>query len=234
MKLSRLGAVSVGLLVGSTLAGGLLGGRALAGGGRLSEQMRLYTAMMDVVQMVLSGKTNKDIVRRINTHGGGAVGISGIDADLLRVRRLRPDGVDLGFVGEVVSVNTDFLHLLADHGSMPVVAPVGVDENGIVHNVNADTAAAAVAAFLRAEKLVYLSDVPGVLADGSLVHSLTRASAASGVVICACAICCRDCAEGIFWSSALACWKPPTTSVGLIFSIFISFRMRAARSLGAG
>ena len=134
--------------------------------------------MMDVVQMVLSGKTNKDIVRRINAHGGGAVGISGIDADLLRVRRLRPDGVDLGFVGEVVSVNTDFLHLLADHGSMPVVAPVGVDENGIVHNVNADTAAAAVAAFLRAEKLVYLSDVPGVLADGSLVHSLTRASAA--------------------------------------------------------
>jgi acetylglutamate kinase len=134
--------------------------------------------MMDVVQMVLSGKTNKDIVRRINTHGGSAVGISGIDADLLRVRRHRPDGEDLGLVGEVVSVNTDFLHLLADHGSMPVIAPVGVDEHGAVHNVNADTAAAAVGAFLRAEKLVYLSDVPGVLADGSLVHSLTRASAA--------------------------------------------------------
>ena len=134
--------------------------------------------MMDVVQMVLSGKTNKDIVRRINRHGGDAVGVSGIDADLLRVRRHQPDGEDLGLVGEVVTVNTEFLHLLADHGSMPVIAPVGVDEGGVVHNVNADTAAAAVAAFLRAEKLVYLSDVPGVMTEGELVHSLTRASAA--------------------------------------------------------
>ena len=134
--------------------------------------------MMDVVQMVLSGKTNKDIVRRINRHGGDAVGVSGIDADLLRVRRHQPDGEDLGLVGEVVTVNTEFLHLLADHGSMPVIAPVGVDDGGVVHNVNADTAAAAVAAFLRAEKLVYLSDVPGVMTEGELVHSLTRASAA--------------------------------------------------------
>jgi len=134
--------------------------------------------MMDVVQMVLSGKTNKDVVRRINMHGGDAVGMSGIDADLLRVRRHQPDGHDLGLVGEVVTVNTDFLHLLADHGSMPVIAPVGVDDAGVVYNVNADTAAAAVAASLKAEKLVYLSDVPGVLTDGSLLSHLTRAAAA--------------------------------------------------------
>jgi acetylglutamate kinase len=128
---------------------------------------------------VLGGKTNKDIVRRINRHGGDAVGVSGIDAGLLLVRRHRPGGEDLGLVGEVVSVNTDFLHLLADHGSMPVIAPVGVDDNGVVHNVNADTAAAAVASFLQAKKLVYLSDVPGVMVSGELVHSLTRAAASA-------------------------------------------------------
>ena len=143
------------------------------GGHRYTDQ-----PMMDVVQMVLSGKTNKDIVRRINRHGGGAVGISGIDADLLRVRRYKPDGEDLGLVGDVVSVNTEFIRMLTDHGSMPVIAPVGVDDDGAVHNVNADTAAAAVAAFLRAEKLVYLSDVPGVIVNGALLPSLTRTSAA--------------------------------------------------------
>jgi acetylglutamate kinase len=133
--------------------------------------------MVDVVQMVLAGKTNKDIVARINQHDGGAVGICGIDNDLLRVRRYDAGGVDLGLVGDITSVNTGFLELLIGQGIMPVIAPLGVDGTWTVHNVNADTAAAAIAAALRAEKLVYLSDVEGVLEHGSLVHTLTRADA---------------------------------------------------------
>ncbi len=129
-------------------------------------------AMMGVVQMVLAGKTNKDIVARINQHDGEAVGLCGIDADLLRVRRFEENGVDLGFVGLVVTVNTAYLHLLLNNGIMPVIAPVGVDAHWRPHNVNADLAAASIASALRAEKLVYLSDVTGVLAHGSLVHSL--------------------------------------------------------------
>ncbi len=133
-------------------------------------------AMMEVVQMVLAGKTNKDIVERINLHDGEAVGLCGIDANLLQVRK-ESSGVDLGLVGEVTQVNTVFLDLLFSHGFMPVIAPVGVDAKGQTHNINADLAAGNVATALRAEKLVYLSDVEGVLANGSLVHSLNRVEA---------------------------------------------------------
>jgi acetylglutamate kinase len=133
--------------------------------------------MMDVVRMVLVGKTNKDIVARINRHDGGAVGISGIDARLLSVRTLEP----LGLVGEIDAVNADFLTMLLDHGMLPVIAPVGVDAGGRPHNINADHAAARVAAALGAAKLVYLSDVEGVMAEGRLIHSLTRETAASMV-----------------------------------------------------
>jgi acetylglutamate kinase len=133
--------------------------------------------MMDVVQMVLAGKTNKDIVARINQHDGEAVGLCGIDADLLRVERRLEHGVDLGLVGDVSSVNVPFLNLLLNHGVMPVIAPVGVDTSWKAHNINADHAAAHVAAALKAEKLVYLSDVEGVLVNGTLIHSLTREDA---------------------------------------------------------
>ncbi|MEK9138007.1 MAG: acetylglutamate kinase, partial [Bacteroidota bacterium] len=128
--------------------------------------------MMDVVQMVLAGKTNKDLVARINQHDGEAVGLCGIDADLLRVVRSNENGIDLGLVGEVVGVNTSFLNLLLNNNTMPVIAPVGVDSEWKAHNINADLAAASVAAALKAEKLVYLSDVEGVLINGTLVHSL--------------------------------------------------------------
>jgi acetylglutamate kinase len=127
-------------------------------------------ATMKVVQMVLAGSTNKDIVARINQQEGQAVGLCGIDANLLRVRRTTEK--DLGLVGEVVNVNTGFINLLLNNGLMPVLAPIGVDEQGQVHNINADIAAASVAAALRAEKLVYLSDVEGVLADGMLIDSI--------------------------------------------------------------
>ncbi|MBK9472181.1 MAG: acetylglutamate kinase [bacterium] len=136
-------------------------------------------AMMSVVQMVLGGKTNQDIVARINRHDGGAVGLSGVDNSLLRVTRHRADdGADLGLVGEVEQVNTAFLESLLAQEVLPVIAPIGVDANGEVHNVNADTAAGALAAALKAEKLVYLSDIPGVLVHGRLLPSLGRARAA--------------------------------------------------------
>ncbi len=131
-------------------------------------------AMMDVVQMVLAGKTNKDIVARINQHDGEAIGLCGIDADLLRVEKTMDNGADLGLVGDVTSVNTTFLNLLLNNNTMPVIAPVGVDRAWTAHNINADLAAAAVAAALKAEKLVYLSDVEGVLVNGALVHSLKK------------------------------------------------------------
>jgi acetylglutamate kinase len=130
--------------------------------------------MMKVVQMVLAGRTNKDIVARINQHDGDAIGLCGIDANLLRVKKAEDGAADLGLVGQVTDVNTGFLELLLKNGTMPVLAPVGVDAHGQAMNVNADIAAASVAAALHAEKLVYLSDVEGVLVNGALVHSLTR------------------------------------------------------------
>ena len=134
--------------------------------------------MMGVVQMVLGGKTNQDIVARINQHDGGAVGLSGVDNGLFLVRRHTDGGADLGFVGDVVRVNTKFLETLFTHDIMPVIAPIGVDAEGQVYNINADTAAGSLAAALQAEKLVYLSDVPGVMESNDLVPSLDRARAA--------------------------------------------------------
>lgn len=136
-------------------------------------------AMMAVVQMVLGGRNNQDIVARVNRHDGGALGLSGVDNSLFRVvRHAGRDGADLGLVGEVVSVNTGFLEGLLAQDLLPVIAPLGVDAAGRIHNVNADTAAGALAAALRAEKLVYLSDIPGVLVKGALLPSLNRAQAA--------------------------------------------------------
>lgn len=131
-------------------------------------------AMMEVVQMVLAGKTNKDIVARINQHEGNAVGVCGIDGSLLRVRRAQPDGHDLGFVGEITEVNSAFLNLLLTNNCLPVIAPLGYNGDGRAYNVNADLAAAAIASALQAEKLVYLSDVEGVLAGEALVPSMDQ------------------------------------------------------------
>lgn len=130
--------------------------------------------MMEIVQMVLAGKTNKDIVARINQHEGNAVGVCGIDGFLLRVRKLQSNGHDLGFVGEITEVNAGFLNLLLTNNCLPVIAPIGFNGGGHAYNVNADIAAAAIASALQAEKLVYLSDVEGVLANGELVHSMIQ------------------------------------------------------------
>lgn len=136
-------------------------------------------ATVEVVLMALAGKLNKQIVNLINTNGGNAVGLCGLDNLLLRARRLTNsgNGSDLGLVGEIVSVNNEFLALLLSNGMMPVIAPLGAGERGEILNVNADIAASAIASSLRAEKLVYLSDIEGVIMDGERVSTLTRSKA---------------------------------------------------------
>ena len=134
-------------------------------------------SMMEVVQMVLAGKTNKDIVARINLNDGDAVGLCGIDASLLRVKKSTDGEADLGLVGEITEVNTGYLHLLLNNNIMPIIAPIGVDERQQPYNINADVAASTIAASLKAEKLVFLSDVEGVLEEGKLIHSMTQEEA---------------------------------------------------------
>ena len=133
--------------------------------------------MVDVVLMMLAGKLNKEIVNLINTNGGNAVGLCGIDNGLLKAQQITER--DLGLVGDVNSVNTGFLNLLLGNGMMPVVAPLAVGSDSKILNINADLAAGAIATALRAEKLVYLSDIEGVLVDKQLVSSLTCAEAES-------------------------------------------------------
>lgn len=133
--------------------------------------------IIDVVLMVLAGKLNKEIVNLINTSGGNAIGLCGVDGLLLKAQRTM--GKDLGLVGEVISVNTSFLNLLLNNGMMPVIAPLAVGDAGQILNVNADLAAGAIASALKAEKLVYLSDIEGVLVDKQLVSTLTHSKAES-------------------------------------------------------
>lgn len=124
---------------------------------------------MEIVRMVLTGQVQREIVTLINEHGPFAVGLSGEDAQLFRAERRGTviDGVevDLGLVGDVVEVQPDFVTALLDDGRIPVVSTVAPDAAGTAHNVNADTAAAALAVALGAEKLVVLTDVPGLYAD---------------------------------------------------------------------
>ncbi|HTY36528.1 MAG TPA: acetylglutamate kinase [Bacteroidota bacterium] len=133
--------------------------------------------MIEVVLMVLAGLVNKEIVNLINTNGGNAVGLCGVDNMLLRARKLVTNGTDLGLVGEITSVNLSFLSLFLQNGMMPVIAPIGMGENGQLFNINADLAAGAVATALKAEKLVYLSDTEGILVRDKLISTLTKSQA---------------------------------------------------------
>jgi acetylglutamate kinase len=138
---------------------------------------------VEIVEMVLVGKINKQIVALINHHGGKAVGLSGKDANLIMARRRRhrtPDGaeVDLGLVGEVETVNAEPIRLLEQHGFIPVIAPVAIGAAGETYNINADLVAGELAAALGAEKLIHMTDVQGILgADGALVSTLARKDA---------------------------------------------------------
>lgn len=129
------------------------------------------------VVMTLVGTTNKEIVRLINRNGGAAVGVSGMDGSLLVAKKYLPGGVDLGFVGEVESVNTKFISLLLENGSIPVIAPVGVGADGEIYNINADLAAASIASALKAEKLFFMTDTEGILVNDELIPTLTSEKA---------------------------------------------------------
>lgn len=122
---------------------------------------------MEIVQMVLTGKLNKDICKIIEQEGGKAVGLSGVDSGLLRAKKLEKDGVDLGFVGEVEEVHPEIIESLLNEGFIPVVSSVamGLQGDSNSYNINADTAAAKIAVALNAEKFVQLTNVAGVLRD---------------------------------------------------------------------
>jgi acetylglutamate kinase len=139
---------------------------------------------MDIVEMVLAGKINKEIVNLINNAGGRAVGLSGKDGRLVEGQKVEfyrpredepPEIIDIGLVGEVTGVNTELIRTLLGAHFLPVIAPVGVGEQGETLNINADLVAGAVAGALAAAKLILLTDVPGVLnREGLLLSSLTR------------------------------------------------------------
>ncbi|MCY4265005.1 MAG: acetylglutamate kinase [Gammaproteobacteria bacterium] len=138
---------------------------------------------MDVVEMVLGGLVNKEIVNLLNKNQGKAVGITGKDGNLIRAKKLKlrpkgynPDGdlVDMGQVGEVVDINTEVLEIIKNSNFIPVIAPIGTDENGASYNINADSVAGEIARVLGAEKLVLLTNVAGVLnSDGEVLTGLS-------------------------------------------------------------
>jgi acetylglutamate kinase len=130
-----------------------------------------------VAQMVLAGKVNKDLVKLIEKNGGKAIGLSGIDGSLIKAKKLTND-IDLGFVGEITSVNTELLNLSMNSGYIPVVSSIAIGENDTnSYNINADTCASKIASALKAEKLILLTDVPGVMTnpdDSSTLISTLR------------------------------------------------------------
>jgi acetylglutamate kinase len=131
--------------------------------------------------MVLAGKINKEIAALINSHGGCAIGLSGKDGRLIEARKLwvvdeagGTEKVDTGLVGEVTRINLEILQTLTQSDMIPVIAPIGVGENGETYNINADLVAGAIAGALKAAKLLLMTDVPGVLdAQGNLISSMT-------------------------------------------------------------
>ncbi|MDU8946317.1 acetylglutamate kinase [Ovoidimarina sediminis] len=128
-------------------------------------------ATVEVVEMVLSGRVNKRIVQAIGAQGGRAVGLSGKDAGLMICEQTHPD---LGFVGTPVEINAEFLRDLGEKDTIPVIAPIGMGRDGATYNVNGDTAAGAIAAALKADRLLLLTDVAGVKnASGEVVTELT-------------------------------------------------------------
>ena len=140
---------------------------------------------MDVVEMVLGGKVNKEIVAGINQQGGKAVGLSGKDGELIRAKKLHivhketesepPEIIDPGLVGEVTHINPDLINTLASRGFIPIIAPVGVGDNGETFNINADLVAGKIAIALGAGRLIFLTDVDGVLDGGGALISSVNA-----------------------------------------------------------
>ena len=154
---------------------------------RFIEGMRVTDEQtMDVVEMVLGGQVNKDIVNLINSHGGSAIGLTGKDARLIRARKLKvthqaadmqqPEIIDIGQVGEVASVNTELLNMLVQGDFIPVIAPIGVGPNGESYKINADLVAGKVAEALHAEKLMLLTNIAGLMdKEGNVLTGLNTA-----------------------------------------------------------
>ncbi len=145
---------------------------------------------MDVVEMVLVGKVNKEIVNQINLNGGKSVGLSGKDGHFIKARKLEmviskkdtpPEIIDLGKVGEVDKIETKLIETLKKEGFIPIIAPVGVDEAGETYNINADSVAGAMAEALQAKRLILLTDVPGILSGDKLLSSLNRKQAIESI-----------------------------------------------------
>lgn len=125
---------------------------------------------MDIVEMVLCGKVNKEIVSNINKQGGRAIGLSGIDANLIKAKQLliktkNRKALDLGHTGRVESIDSTIINALHKEGFIPIIAPVGIDEDGKRYNINADLVSGEIAAYLKAHKLIFLTDTKGILKD---------------------------------------------------------------------
>jgi acetylglutamate kinase len=162
---------------------------------------------MDVVEMVLVGRVNKELASLINQSGGSAVGICGKDANLITAR---PQGAaEMGFVGEVASINPSLLSSLVENGYIPIVSSVATDETGQAYNINADTVAGEIAAALGAEKLILLTDTAGILKDyhdpSTIIHQLDitqareliQSGVVSGGMIPKVTCCVRSLAQGV-------------------------------------
>ena len=139
---------------------------------------------MDVVEMVLGGKVNKSIVSQINRHGGRAVGLSGKDGGLIQAKKMHivhqedkdkpPEIIDPGLVGEVTAIDPEIISTLTQQGFIPIIAPIGTDKSGETYNINADLVASSIAEALGAERLIFLTDVDGVMdSTGAIISSIS-------------------------------------------------------------
>ena len=129
---------------------------------------------LKVTEMVLSGTINKEIIAHINTYGGKAVGVSGKDGHLIEAAKISHEGgIDLGFVGEIKKVNPELIMVLLKQGFLPVVSPIGLGKDGVTYNINADTTASRIAVSLEAYKIIFMTDVDGVLEKDKLCPQLT-------------------------------------------------------------
>ncbi|MBF0287954.1 MAG: acetylglutamate kinase [SAR324 cluster bacterium] len=129
---------------------------------------------MRVAEMVLSGMLNKEIIAHLNTFSGKAVGVSGKDGHLIEAyKKIHTSGVDLGYVGGIQKTNPELLHVLLDKGFLPVISPIGLGVDGTTYNLNADTVASCIAVALNAHKIIFMTDVDGIMVDETLQPELT-------------------------------------------------------------
>ena len=137
---------------------------------------------VEVVEMILSGKVNKDLVSNINRHGGRAIGLSGKDDNMILVEKkfIEKNGekIDIGYVGEIKKINTDIIDMLDLNNYIPVISTIGVDENGQTYNINADYVAGEIAGKIKADRLIFLTDVDGIMYDHTnketLISDITK------------------------------------------------------------